>query len=83
MNLGFALDVAESILRAATKRTESRGAHARTDHPETDPDWRRNIVLERDSVGSMRLDTTPVEEPSEAVQDALDAGYELDYHQLE
>jgi succinate dehydrogenase / fumarate reductase flavoprotein subunit len=31
----------------------------------------------------MRLATRPVGDPSEAVQAALDAGYELDYHQLE
>ena len=31
----------------------------------------------------MRLDTTSMGAPSRAVQVALDAGYELDYHQLE
>ncbi len=83
MNLGFALTVAEAILRGARMRTESRGAHTRTDYPEIDAEWRYNIVVERDSVGSMRLETGPVDDPSEAVQEALDAGYELDYHQLE
>ena len=83
VNLGFALDVAEATLRGAAARTESRGAHTRTDHPETDPEWRRNLIVERDSVGAMRLATEPVDDPSEAVQAALDAGYELDYHQLE
>jgi succinate dehydrogenase / fumarate reductase flavoprotein subunit len=83
LNLGFALDVAEAILRGALRRTESRGAHARTDYPEQDSDLRENVVARRDSVGGMRLDTRPVGDPSEAVQAALDAGYELDYHQLE
>ena len=83
LNLGFGLVVADAILRAAERRTESRGAHVRTDYPETDPDLRRNIVVEQDGVGGMRLSTDSVGTPSDAVQDALDAGYELDYHQLE
>ena len=83
LNLGFALIVADGILRSARKRTESRGAHFRTDFPNTDAGWQRNILLRRDSIGSPRLSTEPVETPSEAVQAALDAGYELNYHQLE
>ncbi|WP_152042455.1 L-aspartate oxidase [Salinigranum salinum] len=83
MNLAFALDVAEALLRGAAMRTESRGAHARTDYPDRDEDWQRNIRMTRDAVGAMRLETTPVAAPSDDVQAALDAGYELDYHQLE
>ena len=83
LNLGFALTVAEAVFRAAAERTESRGAHYRTDHPETDDGWRHNIVIERDSVGGMRLSTASVGSPSRAVQAALDVGYELNYHQLE
>jgi succinate dehydrogenase / fumarate reductase flavoprotein subunit len=83
LNLGFALDVAEAVLRGALRRPESRGAHARTDCPETDPSLRQNLVTSRDSVGTMRLDTVSVGDPSATVQAALDAGYELDYHQLE
>jgi succinate dehydrogenase / fumarate reductase flavoprotein subunit len=83
MNLAFALDVAEAILRGAAMRTESRGAHARTDYPDRDEDWQRNIRVRRDAVGAMRLETTPVAAPGDDVQAALDAGYELDYHQLE
>jgi succinate dehydrogenase / fumarate reductase flavoprotein subunit len=83
LNLGFGLVVAEAILRSAETRTESRGAHVRTDYPETDPDFRRNVVVGQDSVGGMTLSTEPAGRPSQAVQDALDAGYELDYHQLE
>ncbi|MFB6228980.1 MAG: L-aspartate oxidase [Halobacteriales archaeon] len=83
LNLGFALTVAEAILRCARERTESRGAHHRTDHPEVDPELRHNVLAGRDSVGSMRLTTAPVGTPSKTVQEALDAGHELDYHQLE
>ena len=83
LNLGFALTVAESILRSARERPESRGAHHRTDHPEVDPSLRHNVLAGRDSVGGMRLTTAPVGTPSESVQRALDAGHELDYHQLE
>ncbi len=83
LNLGFALTVAEGILRAAAERTESRGAHYRTDNPEADDDWQHNILIERDSVGGMHLSTASMGSPSEVVQAALDAGYELDYHQLE
>ena len=83
LDLGFGLVVAESILRGARERTESRGAHYRTDYPEQHDAWRRNIDVHKDSVGAMRLTTEPVGTPSEAVQKALDADYELDYHQLE
>ena len=83
LDLGFALVVAEALLRSAIERTESRGAHARTDYPEVDPDWQENVVVGRDSLGGMVLETSPVGTPSEAVQAALEAGYELDYHQLE
>ncbi|MDY6818453.1 MAG: FAD-dependent oxidoreductase [Halobacteriales archaeon] len=83
LDLGFGLLVAEAILRAGRKRTESRGAHFRRDHPTIDPDWQRNIVISMDSVGAMLLETADVGTPSDTVQAALDAGYELDYHQLE
>jgi len=83
IDLGFTLTVAETVLRGALERTESRGAHYRTDHPDTEAEWRRNVCFDPADIGGMRLHTTDVGEPSDAVRSALDAGYELDYHQLE
>lgn len=56
---------------------------ARDDYEETDDSWRKNVLVSMDDVGSMLVSTRTVDAPSEAVQEALDAGYELDYHQLE
>ena len=36
LELGYMLDLAEVIIRSADARTESRGAHQRTDYPERD-----------------------------------------------
>ena len=43
------LTVTEAVARSALVRTESRGAHSRTDFPKTDPEWgkRNNIVRRR------------------------------------
>ncbi|MGH8947072.1 MAG: succinate dehydrogenase/fumarate reductase flavoprotein subunit, partial [Acidimicrobiia bacterium] len=38
LELGAMLDVAEAIAHSALARTESRGSHQRTDHPERDND---------------------------------------------
>ncbi|GAA0543538.1 FAD-dependent oxidoreductase [Halorubrum ejinorense] len=83
VDLGFMTVAAEAVLRGALEREESRGAHYRTDFPDVDADWRRNVYFEAADVGGMRLWTESVDEPSEAVQAALDEGHELDYHQLE
>ena len=45
--------VARCVLDSATLRTESRGSHARSDYPATEPDWRRRIVHADDSVEVM------------------------------
>lgn len=36
--------LARAVLRAALVRTETRGAHARVEHPGTDPAWRCRLV---------------------------------------
>ncbi|GGM30038.1 L-aspartate oxidase [Haloarcula argentinensis] len=82
VDLSFSLTVAEALLLGARKRDESRGAHYRADAPDVDPEWRRNILVDQ---GDTRLELTTrgVAEPSEEVSEAVDVGYELDYHHLE
>ncbi|MFH5800490.1 L-aspartate oxidase [Haladaptatus sp. CMAA 1911] len=82
IDLGFSLTVAEMVIRGARERTESRGAHFRADYPEKKEAWCKNITYRRTENGMM-IDTVTPGKPSEAVRRALDAGYELDYHQLE
>ncbi|MDA8343041.1 MAG: aspartate 1-decarboxylase [Actinomycetota bacterium] len=51
------LDVSNVVLRVAGERTETRGAHARSDYPATDPAWRRRIVV---SAGRVAVLDEPV-----------------------
>lgn len=44
-------DTAESLLRAALLRGESRGSHYRTDCPRTDPRMNRKIYVSQDAAG--------------------------------
>nr|WP_247010463.1 hypothetical protein [Halorientalis litorea] len=83
LDLGFMFTLAEAVLRSAAHRTESRGAHYRTDYPETDPEWQRNVLAVADDHDEMTLATREPGDPSPEVQAALDDGYELDYHHLE
>ncbi len=56
------LTVSEMICRAALLRTESRGAHYRSDFPEEDDDhWRKTIEIRGDGDG-MQLAVAPVSE---------------------
>ncbi|QCC50965.1 L-aspartate oxidase [Halapricum salinum] len=83
LEVGFAITVAETVLQGALERRESRGAHYRTDALEPDPQQQETIVADLDTFGGIRLSRRELDDPSPAVQRALDAGYELDYHQLE
>ena len=82
-NLRFMLTTAETILRGALERTESRGAHARTDHPDEDPAWRQNIRCIPAGEGNMKIAVQAAGTPSRRVQQAVDEDHELDYHHLE
>lgn len=53
------LDACEAVARSALERRESRGAHQREDHPESDDAFRRNSVVRRVG-GSIEVDWAPV-----------------------
>ncbi len=55
------LQVAQVITLAALVRTESRGAHYRSDYPQMDTAWEKNIRIKKDSAGKLvTRETAPV-----------------------
>jgi succinate dehydrogenase / fumarate reductase flavoprotein subunit len=61
LELGFLLDCAEAMVVSAEARTESRGAHAREDHPDRDDEtWMRHTLATRGPDGSVALTYKPV-----------------------
>jgi fumarate reductase flavoprotein subunit len=61
MELGFMLDVAEAIAQCALHRTESRGAHQRTDFPKRDDEkFLAHSLVHRNADGSSRVEHLPV-----------------------
>jgi len=83
VTLGFMLTTCEAILRSALQRTESRGAHYRSDFPDEVEGWRKNLRVRKGADGRMVLDTVPASEPTPNVRQALAEDHELDYHHLE
>jgi len=61
LELGFMLDVAEAIVACAAHRTESRGAHQRTDFPERDDArFLAHSLVYQSADGAPRVDYLPV-----------------------
>lgn len=61
LELEYMLDLAEVILRSASQRTESRGAHQRTDFPERDDErFLAHSLAYRAEDGSTRIEQLPV-----------------------
>jgi fumarate reductase flavoprotein subunit len=61
LELACMLDVAESIVTAATRREESRGAHQRTDFPKRDDvRYLAHSLIYRNADGSARVEYLPV-----------------------
>ncbi|HEY8742177.1 MAG TPA: FAD-binding protein, partial [Chloroflexota bacterium] len=60
LELDYMLDLADVICTAALFRTESRGAHFRTDYPERDDaNWLKHTLVYQGEAGP-RVDTLPV-----------------------
>jgi succinate dehydrogenase/fumarate reductase flavoprotein subunit len=53
------LKTAEVIILAALERKESRGAHYRSDYPQLDPSWEKNIRVHKDKEGNLVTRVTP------------------------
>jgi succinate dehydrogenase flavoprotein subunit len=61
LELGFMLDVAETIVHCALNREESRGAHQRRDFPKRDDDkYLAHSLVSRAGEGPPRVDYLPV-----------------------
>jgi fumarate reductase flavoprotein subunit len=61
LELAFMLDVAEAIVQSALQRTESRGAHQRTDFPARDDGtFLAHSLVFREADGSSRVEYLPV-----------------------
>jgi succinate dehydrogenase / fumarate reductase flavoprotein subunit len=61
LELGFMFDCAETIVRSALTRTESRGAHSRTDFPErNDAEWLKHILVTHRAGAEPELSYLPV-----------------------
>ena len=53
------LTVAGAVVAAATARTESRGCHRRTDHPEPRDVWLTHLDVRTDLLGELHVDGIP------------------------
>ncbi len=59
--LSYMLDVAETIIQSALQRTESRGSHQRTDHPDRDDEnFLTHSLAYKADRGSPRIEYKPV-----------------------
>ena len=78
-----ALVVCEAVLRSASMRQESRGAHYRSDFPDKDGrKWKVNIYC-RKSRREMVLFKRPVSKVREPIKDLLKVPMKVEHHLLE
>jgi succinate dehydrogenase / fumarate reductase flavoprotein subunit len=62
LELGYLIDLAESLVMGAMARTESRGGHFRDDFPtRDDANWLKHTLVRRAEDGKVTLDYKPVQ----------------------
>ncbi|WP_143961755.1 L-aspartate oxidase [Litoribacter populi] len=83
LDLFTVLEVSKLVVKAAKERKESRGAHYRDDFPDKSEDWKVNLIWGLDEEGGLQMQKAEIPSISKKVQEALDEGHSLDYHQLE
>jgi succinate dehydrogenase / fumarate reductase flavoprotein subunit len=72
LDLKNLLTVSEAVARAALERKESRGAHARTDYQNKDPEWGTfNLVLRKGPDGRMDIRREPIPEMRQDLRDII------------
>jgi succinate dehydrogenase / fumarate reductase flavoprotein subunit len=62
LDLKNMIDISEAVTRAALVRTESRGAHTREDHPDSDKEWGRKNVIIRKQGDTLQVAQAPLPE---------------------
>jgi succinate dehydrogenase / fumarate reductase flavoprotein subunit len=72
LDLGNLLTVSEAVTRAAFERRESRGAHTRVDHPDTDAESGKTNVVVRKQDGRMTVDRAPLPVMTDDLKKILD-----------
>ena len=77
LDLRGSLAAAETTLRSALTRQESRGAHQRQDYPETSPEFNLNIQIHLDSEKKQLVSTQPVASIPAQLQEWLEQQGEL------
>ena len=62
LELGYLIDLAESLVVGGMARTESRGGHFRDDYPtRDDANWLKHSLVRRAEDGTVTLDYKPVQ----------------------
>ena len=73
LDLGNMIDVSRSCALAALRRTESRGAHTRDDHPQSDGEkWGHTTIVVKMKEGKVIIQEEELEQPPPEVESRLE-----------